>query len=257
MIELKHITKVYETKEGPFTALDDVSLTINDGDVFGIIGESGAGKSTLVRHINLLERPTSGQVLIDGTDVTGFQGKQLRDMRQGIGMIFQNFSLFQQRTVLQNVTFPLELQHQDKATARKRAEELLEIVGLKDREDRYPSELSGGQQQRVAIARALATNPKIMLCDEAPSALDSRTTVQILDLLEDINKRLGVTMVLITHSMAVARKACNRIAVISRGKIVELGDTEDVFTNPQSEAAKAIIAHHAGQETESEKGEVI
>ena len=257
MIELKNITKVYETKEGPFTALDDVSLTINDGDVFGIIGESGAGKSTLVRHINLLERPTSGQVLIDGTDVTGFQGKQLRDMRQGIGMIFQNFSLFQQRTVLQNVTFPLELQHQDKATARTRAEELLEIVGLKDREDRYPSELSGGQQQRVAIARALATNPKIMLCDEATSALDSRTTVQILDLLEDINKRLGVTMVLITHSMAVARKACNRIAVISRGKIVELGDTEDVFTNPQSEAAKAIIAHHAGQETESEKGEVI
>ena len=257
MIELKHITKVYETKEGPFTALDDVSLTINDGDVFGIIGESGAGKSTLVRHINLLERPTSGQVLIDGTDVTGFQGKQLRDMRQGIGMIFQNFSLFQQRTVLQNVTFPLELQHQDKATARKRAEELLEIVGLKDCEDRYPRELSGGQQQRVAIARALATNPKIMLCDEATSALDSRTTVQILDLLEDINKRLGVTMVLITHSMAVARKACNRIAVISRGKIVELGDTEDVFTNPQSEAAKAIIAHHAGEETESEKGEVI
>ena len=257
MIELKNITKVYETKEGPFTALDDVSLTINDGDVFGIIGESGAGKSTLVRHINLLERPTSGQVLIDGTDVTGFQGKQLRDMRQGIGMIFQNFSLFQQRTVLQNVTFPLELQHQDKASARKRAQELLELVGLKDREDRYPSELSGGQQQRVAIARALATNPTIMLCDEATSALDSRTTVQILDLLDDINKRLGVTMVLITHSMAVARKACNRIAVISRGKIVELGDTEEVFTNPQSEAAKAIIAHHAGQETESEKGEVI
>ena len=257
MIELKNITKVYETKEGPFTALDDVSLTINDGDVFGIIGESGAGKSTLVRHINLLERPTSGQVLIDGTDVTAFQGKQLREMRQSIGMIFQNFSLFQQRTVLQNVTFPLELQHQDKASARKRAQELLELVGLKDREDRYPSELSGGQQQRVAIARALATNPKIMLRDEATSALDSRTTVQILDLLEDINKRLGVTMVLITHSMAVARKACNRIAVISRGKIVELGDTEDVFTNPQSEAAKAIIAHHAGQETESEKGEVI
>ena len=257
MIELKNITKVYETKEGPLTALDDGCLSFKDGDGCGIIGESGAGKSTLVRHINLLERPTSGQVLIDGTDVTAFQGKQLRDMRQSIGMIFQNFSLFQQRTVLQNVTFPLELQHQDKASARKRAQELLELVGLKDREDRYPSELSGGQQQRVAIARALATNPTIMLCDEATSALDSRTTVQILDLLEDINKRLGVTMVLITHSMAVARKACNRIAVISRGKIVELGDTEEVFTNPQSEAAKAIIAHHAGQETESEKGEVI
>ena len=257
MIELKHITKVYETKEGPFTALDDVSLNINDGDVFGIIGESGAGKSTLVRHINLLERPTSGSVLIDGTDVTGYQGKQLREMRQGIGMIFQNFSLFQQRTVLQNVTFPLELQHQDKSAARKRAEELLEIVGLQSREDRYPSELSGGQQQRVAIARALATNPKVMLCDEATSALDSRPTVQILNLLDDINKRLGVTMVLITHSMAVARKACNRIAVLSHGKVVELGDTEEIFTNPQSDAAKAIIAHHAGEETESEKGEVI
>ena len=257
MIELKNITKVYETKEGPFTALDDVSLNINDGDVFGIIGESGAGKSTLVRHINLLERPTSGSVLIDGTDVTGYQGKQLREMRQGIGMIFQNFSLFQQRTVLQNVTFPLELQHQDKSAARKRAEELLEIVGLQSREDRYPSELSGGQQQRVAIARALATNPKVMLCDEATSALDSRTTVQILNLLDDINKRLGVTMVLITHSMAVARKACNRIAVLSHGKVVELGDTEEIFTNPQSDAAKAIIAHHAGEETESEKGEVI
>ena len=257
MIELKNITKVYETKEGPFTALDDVSLNINDGDVFGIIGESGAGKSTLVRHINLLERPTSGSVLIDGTDVTGYQGKQLREMRQGIGMIFQNFSLFQQRTVLQNVTFPLELQHQDKVAARKRAEELLEIVGLQSREDRYPSELSGGQQQRVAIARALATNPKVMLCDEATSALDSRTTVQILNLLDDINKRLGVTMVLITHSMAVARKACNRIAVLSHGKVVELGDTEEIFTNPQSDAAKAIIAHHAGEETESEKGEVI
>lgn len=257
MIEIKNVSKVYETKEGPFKALDNVSLTINDGDVFGIIGESGAGKSTLVRHINLLERPTEGSVIIDGQDVTNYQGKQLRDLRASVGMIFQSFSLFQQRTVLQNVTFPLELQKVGKAEAQARAKELLEIVGLSDRADRYPSELSGGQQQRVAIARALANNPKIMLCDEATSALDSRTTVQILELLADINKRMGVTLVLITHSLGVAKKACNRIAVIDHGHIVEVGETEEVFGNPQSEAAKAIIAHDAFEETDSEKGQVI
>lgn len=257
MIELKNITKVFDTNEGEFKALDNVSLTVNDGDVFGIIGESGAGKSTLVRHINLLERPTSGSVVIDGVDVTDYSGKQLRELRSGIGMIFQNFSLYQQRNVLQNVMFPLELQKVSKADAKKRAEELLEIVGLQDKMTRYPSELSGGQQQRVAIARALANKPKIMLCDEATSALDSRTTVQILNLLDDINKRLGVTLVLITHSMAVARQACKHIAVLDHGHIVEQGATEEVFTNPQSEAAKAIIAHHDGRETDAEKGQVI
>ena len=257
MIELKNITKVYDTNEGEFKALDNVSLTVNDGDVFGIIGESGAGKSTLVRHINLLERPSSGQVLIDGVDVTAYKGKQLRELRAGIGMIFQGFSLYQQRTVLQNVMFPLELQHVAKAEAKKRAEELLEIVGLADKMGRYPSELSGGQQQRVAIARALANRPKIMLCDEATSALDSRTTVQILNLLEDINKRLGVTIVLITHSMSVARQACKHIAVLDHGRVVEQGETETVFSNPQSEAAQAILAHHEGRETEAEKGQVI
>ena len=257
MIELKNITKVYDTNEGEFKALDNVSLTVNDGDVFGIIGESGAGKSTLVRHINLLERPSSGQVLIDGVDVTAYKGKQLRELRAGIGMIFQGFSLYQQRTVLQNVMFPLELQHVAKAEAKKRAEELLEIVGLADKMGRYPSELSGGQQQRVAIARALANRPKIMLCDEATSALDSRTTVQILNLLEDINKRLGVTIVLITHSMSVARQACKHIAVLDHGRVVEQGETETVFSNPQSEAAQAILAHHEGRETDAEKGQVI
>ncbi len=257
MIELKNITKVYDTNEGEFKALDNVSLTVNDGDVFGIIGESGAGKSTLVRHINLLEHPTSGQVIIDGVDVTGYKGKQLRELRAGIGMIFQGFSLYQQRTVLQNVMFPLELQHVSKAEAKKRAEELLEIVGLADKTTRYPSELSGGQQQRVAIARALANRPKIMLCDEATSALDSRTTVQILNLLDDINKRLGVTIVLITHSMSVARQACKHIAVLDHGHVVEQGETEAVFSNPQSEAAQAILAHHEGRETDAEKGQVI
>ncbi len=257
MIELKNITKVYDTNEGEFKALDNVSISINDGDVFGIIGESGAGKSTLVRHINLLERPTSGQVVIDGTDVTGYQGKKLRELRSGIGMIFQNFSLYQQRNVLQNVMFPLELQKTSKEQAKKRALELLEIVGLSDKTTRYPSELSGGQQQRVAIARALANNPKIMLCDEATSALDSRTTVQILNLLEDINKRLGVTIVLITHSMGVARKSCKHIAVLDHGHVVEQGETQSVFANPQSDAAKAILAHHEGRETDAEKGQVI
>ncbi len=257
MIELQNITKVYDTGEGPFKALDNVSITVNDGDVFGIIGESGAGKSTLVRHINLLERPSSGKVIIDGVDVTGYTGKNLRQLRSGIGMIFQNFSLYQQRNVLQNVMFPLELQRVNKAQAKKRAEELLEIVGLSDKMTRYPSELSGGQQQRVAIARALANNPKIMLCDEATSALDSRTTVQILNLLADINERLGVTLVLITHSMAVARKSCKHIAVLDRGRVVEQGETETVFTHPQSDAAKAILAHHEGRETEAEKGQVI
>ena len=257
MIELKNITKIYDTDEGEFKALDNVSLTINDGDVFGVIGESGAGKSTLVRHINLLERPTSGQVLIDGVDVTAYSGKKLRELRAGIGMIFQNFSLYQQRNVLQNVMFPLELMHVSKAQARQRAQELIELVGLSDKMTRYPSELSGGQQQRVAIARALANNPKVMLCDEATSALDSRTTVQILDLLADINKRLGVTLVLITHSLSVAHRACNRIAVLEHGKIAEQGATQEVFCNPQSDAARAIIAHHDGRETDAEKGQVI
>lgn len=257
MIELKNITKIYDTKDGDFKALNNVSLTVNDGDVFGIIGESGAGKSTLVRHINLLEQPTSGSVVIDGVDVTNYKGKQLRELRSNIGMIFQNFSLYQQRTVLQNVMFPLELVRTNKNDAKARAEQLLEIVGLSDKLNRYPSELSGGQQQRVAIARSLANKPKIMLCDEATSALDSRTTVQILNLLADINKNLGVTLVLITHSLSVAQKACNNIAVLDHGQIVETGATKEVFENPKSEAAKAILAHHAGYETQAEAGEVI
>ena len=243
MIELEHLHKVYSAHQGSHHALHDVSLSIADGDVFGIIGQSGAGKSTLVRCINLLERPTSGRVVIDGVDVTDYHGKQLRDLRGGIGMIFQNFSLFQQRTVLQNVTFPLELRHEPKEAARKRALELLEVVGLADKATRYPSELSGGQQQRVAIARALANNPRVMLCDEATSALDTRTTVSILNLLGDINRELGVTVVLITHSLAVARRICNRIAVLDEGKLIEEGPTAEVFAHPKSPVTRELISN--------------
>ena len=242
MIEIQHLCKTYNaSSDTAHHALDDVNLTINDGDIFGIIGASGAGKSTLVRCINLLERPTSGKILIDGRDVTDFSGKQLLELRASIGMIFQNFSLFQQRTVLRNVTFPLELRRAAKGEREKRARELLEVVELADKADRYPSQLSGGQQQRVAIARALANNPKIMLCDEATSALDTRTTVSILKLLKEINASLGVTMVVITHSLAVAQKICNRIAVIDAGRIVEEGTTAEVFSNPQSPVTRELI----------------
>ncbi len=245
MIQIEHLNKVFgEGTDNPHHVLHDIDLTIADGDVFGIIGSSGAGKSTLVRCINLLERPTQGRILIDGQDITGYSGKKLLELRSSIGMIFQNFSLFQQRNVLGNVTFPLELHGSgSKAEREKRARELLELVGLADKEKHYPSQLSGGQQQRVAIARALANNPKIMLCDEATSALDTRTTMGVLELLGNINKELGVTMVMITHSLAVAQKACNRIAVLDAGRIVEEGATKDVFTNPQSNVTKALLAY--------------
>ena len=204
MIQLQHVCKTYGEGENAHHALRNVNLTINDGDVFGIIGASGAGKSTLVRCLNLLERPTDGAILYDGRDITGLSGRALLELRSQVGMIFQNFSLFQQRTVLRNVTFPLELRGEKGEAARKRAMELLELVGLADLAERYPSQLSGGQQQRVAIARALANNPKVMLCDEATSALDTRTTASILQLLQDINRELGVTLVVITHSLPVA-----------------------------------------------------
>ena len=245
MICIEHLYKTFgEGTANPHPVLRDINLTINDSDVFGIIGSSGAGKSTLVRCINLLERPTSGHILIDGKDITGYRGRQLLDLRASIGMIFQNFSLFQQRNVLHNVTFPLELGHRGgKAEREDRARELLELVGLADKAGHYPCQLSGGQQQRVAIARALANGPSIMLCDEATSALDTRTTVSILELLADINKRLGVTMVMITHSLAVAQRACNRIAVIDAGTIVEEGPTEQVFSNPTSPITRDLLRY--------------
>lgn len=246
MITLQNISKTFETTAGKVSALDDVSLTIETGEVFGIIGESGAGKSTLVRCINLLEQPTSGSVVIDGHDVTSLRGRDLRELRADIGMIFQRFSLFEQRTVLDNVIFPATLASTGKRVSRaeapERARKLLALVGLEGKEGSYPSQLSGGQQQRVAIARALANNPRIMLCDEATSALDTRTTVSVLNLLAKINKELGVTLVVITHSLAVARHICDRVAVIDEGVIVEEGPTRQVLESPQSEAARELVS---------------
>ena len=242
MIEFEHMKKSYGTGAQAHEVLHDINLTIRDGEVFGILDSSGAGKSTLVRTINLLERPTGGTILIDGQDITGATGRELKELRSKIGMIFQNFNLFQQRTVLRNVTFPLELAGRPKAQRVARAERLLRLVGLEDFADRYPSQLSGGQQQRVAIARALANEPKIMLCDEATSALDSTTTVQILDLLRRINRELGVTLVVITHSLSVARNICDRVAMIDGGDIVEMGETAELFAHPKSDILKALIA---------------
>ena len=246
MIELTNISKVFSTSSGSFTALDDVSLTIGSGEVFGIIGESGAGKSTLVRCINLLERPTSGTVSIDGRDVTRLTGRDLRELRADVGMIFQGFSLFQQRTVLDNVIFPSTLasagDRVSRAEAAERARHLLKLVGLEGKEGSYPSQLSGGQQQRVAIARALMTSPKTLLCDEATSALDTLTTSSVLDLLARINRELGVTIVLITHSLAVARRICGRIAVMEHGHVEEQGTVAEVFGNPKAEVTRALLS---------------
>lgn len=241
MIEIQNLTKIFGSGQNAHVALQSVNLTIEDGDIFGIIGQSGAGKSTLVRCINLLEQPSEGRVLIDGHDVTNLSGRALLDLRSSIGMIFQGFSLFQQRTVERNIMFPLELRHVKREQARKRTAELLDLVGLKGKEKKYPSQLSGGQQQRVAIARALANDPKIMLCDEATSALDTRTTAQVLNLLRDINQSMGVTMVVITHSLAVAEQICNKIAVIDEGRLVEVGSTSQVLGNPQSPITRELI----------------
>lgn len=242
MIEIQHLHKTFEGRKGEsHVALKDINLTIEDGSIFGIIGQSGAGKSTLVRCINLLEHPTSGNILIDGRDVTNLTGKDLLEYRSSVGMIFQNFSLFQQRTVLQNVIFPLQLKHADRKESEQRARELLDMVGLIDKCDKYPSQLSGGQQQRVAIARALVNRPSIMLCDEATSALDTLTTHSILQLLKSINEELGVTLVFITHSLTVAELVCDSIVVIDAGQIVESGKTEDVFNNPQSPVTRKLL----------------
>ena len=241
MIELKHLSKTYTSSSGSVEALHDINLTIADGEIFGIIGLSGAGKSTLVRCINLLERPTSGEVWIDGRELTSLDRKELLQVRRGIGMIFQGFNLLEQRNVTDNVTFPLEIAGMKKADARKRAAELLELVGLTQREKAYPAQLSGGQKQRVAIARALATNPKYLLCDEATSALDPNTTRSILELLRQINKDMGVTIIIITHEMKVIDQTCDRVAVIDKSRIAEEGRVCDVFTNPKSDIARELI----------------
>ncbi|MGN1001184.1 MAG: methionine ABC transporter ATP-binding protein [Oscillospiraceae bacterium] len=241
MIEIKNLSKTYNTADGTVEALRNVSLTIPDGDIFGIIGMSGAGKSTLVRCINMLERPSEGSVVIDGCDISSLSDAQLRDKRREITMIFQGFNLLMQRSCLKNVCFPLELAGVKRAEARKKALELLDTVGLADKANAYPAQLSGGQQQRVAIARALATNPRFLLCDEATSALDPTTTNSILELIRSINEKLGITVILITHQMSVVESICRHVAILDDGQVVEQGLVSEVFSHPRSAAARRLV----------------
>lgn len=241
IVELVGLGKVFQSKNNQVKALENINLTIKKGEIFGIIGLSGAGKSTLVRCINFLERPTSGTVIFDGADLGALQEKDLLKARQSMGMIFQQFNLLMQRNALQNICFPMEIAGSSKKEAKARAKELLEVVGLSDKGKAYPSQLSGGQKQRVAIARALATNPKVLLCDEATSALDPTTTRSILNLLKDINDKLGITVIVITHEMSVIEEICNRVAIIDQSQLAEIGEVEEVFTKPQSKIAKQLV----------------
>lgn len=241
IISIQQVSKIFDLKDNKVTALDNINFDIYKGEIFGIIGLSGAGKSTLVRCMNLLEKATTGKVIVNGEDLSSLNEKKLNKARKNIGMIFQHFCLLEQRTALQNVCFPLELNGVNKKDATKRAKELLDLVGLADRLNSYPSQLSGGMKQRVAIARALATNPQILLCDESTSALDPANTQSILSLLKEINEKMGVTIVIITHEMAVVEKVCHRVAVMDKSKVVELDTVENVFTNPKSKIAKQLI----------------
>ena len=256
MIEIKHLSKTFQMKDGAVNALRDIDLTIPDGSIYGIIGMSGAGKSTLVRCINLLERPTEGSVVIDGTAMETLNPAQLRERRREITMIFQQFNLLMQRSCLKNICFPMELAGVKKADAEKRAKELLEVVGLPDKANAYPAQLSGGQKQRIAIARALATNPKVLLCDEATSALDPNTTHSILTLIKDINRKLGITVVVITHQMSVVEEICDHVAILDGGVVVEEGEVRQIFapddhvvrvTFNGSSAAKPLVASLAAE----------
>ena len=242
MIEIQHLSKTFAGADGSVEALRDINLKINDGDIFGIIGMSGAGKSTLVLCINMLERPSSGTVLINGRDIGALSAEELRKVRRRTTMIFQSFNLLMQRTCLANICFPLELAGMKKAEAKKRAGELLELVGLSDKANAYPAQLSGGQQQRIAIARALATDPEVLLCDEATSALDPKTTRSILELIKQINERLGITVIIITHQMSVIEDICTRVAILENGSVVEEGEVSKVFSNPASDAGKNIVS---------------
>ena len=242
MITLSHIEKTYAGPDGALTALKDVSLTVAKGEIFGVIGLSGAGKSTLVRCINLLERPTKGSVIVDGLDMMALSDAELREARKSIGMIFQHFNLLSSATVYDNVAFPLRLSGTDEDTIRSKVEPLLALVSLDDKAQQYPSQLSGGQKQRVGIARALASEPKVLLCDEATSALDPQTTKAILELIRDINKKLGLTVVIITHEMQVIKDICDKVAVIENGVIAESGRVIDVFTDPRQDITKDFIS---------------
>ncbi len=241
IIQLKHLTKRFGGGENEVRALEDVSIEVRAGEIFGVIGLSGAGKSTLVRCINLLERPTAGEVIVDGRDMLRLTEKELRRARQSIGMIFQSFNLLMQRTALDNICFPLELAGTPRREAVRRAGELLELVDLAGRAGAYPAQLSGGQKQRVAIARTLATNPRVLLCDEATSALDPKTTRDILRLIQDINKRLGITVVVITHEMKVIEEICARVAILDHGHLAETGTVEEIFASPSSEAGRRLV----------------
>ena len=241
MIEIQNLTKRFTTQGGTVVALEDISLTIRDGDIFGIIGMSGAGKSTLVRCINMLERPDEGLVAVNGKEMQTLSPAQLRAARREIAMIFQQFNLLMQRNCLKNICFPLELAGRPKAEAEARARQLLELVGLPDKAEAYPAQLSGGQKQRIAIARALATDPKVLLCDEATSALDPNTTHSILQLIKKINRELGITVVVITHQMSVVEEICNRVAILDGGHVVEQGDVGQIFSNPRTAAARKLV----------------
>ena len=241
IIQIQDLTKTFGEGTEAVHALEHINLDIRRGEIFGIIGLSGAGKSTLVRCMNLLERPTSGHVIVDGKDMTALSERELRLARRDVTMIFQSFNLLMQRTCLKNVCFPMELGGVSAAAARKRALELLELVGLADKADAYPAQLSGGQKQRVAIARALATDPKVLLCDEATAALDPTTTLSILALLKNLNETLGVTVVIITHQMSVIEEICSRVAILDGGVVAEQGDVQEIFSNPQTDAARQLV----------------
>ena len=255
MIELRNLSKSFTTADGPVDALRHVNLTVNDGDIYGIIGMSGAGKSTLVRCINMLERPTEGSVLMDGRDLGALDKKAMQQVRREVTMIFQSFNLLMQSTCLQNIMFPLRLARVPRAEAEARARELLQTVGLPDKAGAYPAQLSGGQQQRVAIARALATNPRVLLCDEATSALDPKTTQSILELIRQINRDTGITVIVITHQMSVVQSICNRVAILEHGSVVEEGDVGRVFSQPRAAATRALVFPDLAETRESDAAE--
>ncbi|MDO4599532.1 MAG: methionine ABC transporter ATP-binding protein [[Ruminococcus] gnavus] len=245
-IKIENVSKMYSSKEGTVQALKNVNLTIRTGEIYGIIGMSGAGKSTLIRCLNFLEQPTSGNVYIRGKALGGLKEKELRKQREQIGMIFQHFNLLMQKSVLENICFPMYIQGKKKKEARKKAEELLEIVGLREKAKAFPSQLSGGQKQRVAIARALAASPKILLCDEATSALDPQTTASILELLKEINHKFGITIVIITHQMSVVRKVCSHVAIMKEGEVIETGSVSEIFSHPKSSVARELLRQDEG-----------
>ena len=246
IIDIVNLEKRYRSKNTDVFALQGINLAINKGDIFGVIGKSGAGKSTLVRCINMLERPTGGSIFFEGKDMCRLSESELRAARRSMGMIFQQFNLLMQRSCLKNICFPMELAGVKKADAEKRAKELLEMVGLPDKANAYPAQLSGGQKQRIAIARALATNPKVLLCDEATSALDPNTTHSILTLIKDINRKLGITVVVITHQMSVVEEICDSVAILDGGVVVEQGSVQEIFANPKTAAAKRLVAPNGG-----------